>query len=234
MDEQQVRAEFAASVAELSSRHVTVSYLAVTVLALALGGGGWLLYHAMQSYDKAMGAAQEREAVFQKHLETDNEVLHADNLRLQDLAAQVAAAQNRVVYRDKQSVATITQVKAPDRPVPMVAKDVETYLKVTPVITPDNLLAFQPPTVQDIVATRIERDTLRDDVNDYKVTVSSYSTQVALLGKDLAMATENVAQCQGVVKSYKAIAVKSKWRRVLDVAEKVGIAVVGVAIGRAI
>ncbi len=218
----------------LNRQHVTMSALQLVVGLLVLMGLGGLYLHTMQSYQRVLGKAEEREAAYMARFERLEEKWAADRTRIEELTKNQAQAQTRIVYRDREADKRVAEVLAPSRPAEQVRQDLQSAYSFGPLTVEGNLFTFDTPQVQQFVATKVDRDRLAENLKDTQGQLHDEQEKVNILEANLGEAQGSLKEAQGVIDGYKKAAKKSKWQRFFDGAKKVGLFVGGIAIGKAL
>lgn len=213
-------------------------FLGIIVLVLALAGvGGWI---AVKAYE---GQVARAEAIEQKYEDAQK-------------AFQVTLAQHDAdrAADAKESAALIAQIaaRAKATPPPVIqtglkpgaaAVDVKNALQASLTGThPDmaplevegaNLVAT-PAQAQFWVADELALTGTKADLSDTIDLLTLANKDKSSLSSDLTQCKGTLTDAQKSIAAYKAIAVKSRWRKFLDGALKVGIFAGGAVIGHAL
>lgn len=236
-DEHAIQAQLIAQVQTFASHTVRVSYmfLGVIVLVLALAGVGG--YFGLKSYEAQVARA---EAIEQKY-----------DAAQKDFTAQLAAHDAQRTADAKASAVLVAQIaaRAAKPPAPVVvtalapsatAEQVRNGLQAVlsprfpqgiPMAVQGENIEISPVSAQVWLADEVALTRVTADLSDTQVLLSLSNKDNATLKQDLTTANSTLSDAKDTIKAYKKIAVKSRWRKFLDGALKVGLVTAGVAIG---
>lgn len=225
--------EFAA----LAHKHASVSYvvLAVLALVLVLGGiGGWL---GLRSFDAQLVRAQATEAKYEAEHKQLTDLLATDAAERARMSAQQATLEAQIAKRDTQAPpAPVVTALKPNATAEQLADGLGFVFKAVPMFgspipLPDGNVALTPQESQEVVSEKVDFDKLKLDFADTQA-ISQLETQKFNTSQsDLSSCESTLDSAQKTIKSYKTLAVRSKWQKFLSGAAKVGIFVTGVALG---
>jgi len=223
---------------KLASHHITINYLLIGILVLVLACGGMGAYLGLRGYERLMDRAEASEKLL---VQAEQQAKAADDLYQKESAqhaADRAAAEQRYAdllrtlkERNQKADTDIVKVLQPGKSDQDVYSDLKAAYKNTPVSfgmdvredsqTGEHELAFPIPVVQQLTATKIDRDRLWDEVQNLgqqaglkQKEYDSLSADYKALQDDRAKVAAANAQCQDTVKKYKAVAVKTKWQKI--------------------
>lgn len=207
---------------ELIHTKLNVSLMALGVMLLALIGFGVFMAHYMQSYGEALGHMNASFEQLSKENKDLKDRLATDEALIGDLTKQQAQQQSEINARDKKATTEKAKVTQPDRSAQDVAKDAQQYYGELPAFEPDGKLGFSVPTVQSMVATKIDADTAHQDIVDIKKILAEEQKKTETLSADLEATKKTLATANSTAQEAKKVAVKSKWAKVGDGLLKVG------------
>jgi len=210
----------------LASKHASVSYLLIAIMAVIIILAGLGGYVSLKLYDAQLARAEKQEAIYNEDRKTFMTQLAAHDAERD----AIVAAQNRTIatmaQRDKQAasqVAAVTQITTE----PEAVKALNLAYK----------FVFDPKSVPQLnllTITKIEHDQLKGDLEDEKKLYDGEKQKAATLTTDLAACKTTGVEAQKTIDDYKKLAKKSKFKKFLSGATKVLIFVGGVYIGRKI
>lgn len=243
--EHDVQALMLAQIDKLSQRHVTVSYTVVAALVVVVGlagVGGWL---GLRSYERQVLRAEAIETKYQDAQKAFSEQLAANNAeRAQDAKASAALLvqiANRAVAPPPPVVQAGLAVSAPAEGVSDALQSVYPTLGAIKVIptspgasSASPQLAVTIPQGQLFIQTKLDLNKATGDLADTSELLSLANRDKSTLSKDLDQCTDLNLKANDTISAYKKVAVKSKWRKILDGIEKVGLVLGGAALGRAL
>lgn len=225
--------EFAA----LAHKHAHVSYtvLAVLALVLMLGGiGGWL---GLRSFNAQLARAQATEEKYEAEHKQLTDLLAADAAERARMSAQQATLVAQIAKRDAQvPPAPVVTALKPNANAEQLAdglgfvfKDVPAFGR--PIPLQDGNVALTPQESQEVITTKLSLDRITLDFTDTKAISQLETLKLGTAQNDLSACTSTLSDAQKTIKSYKTLAVRSKFKRFLSGAAKVGIFVAGVYLG---
>lgn len=224
--------------ASLAHKHATVSYAVLGVLALVLllaGVGGWL---GLRAFDAQLSRAQTTEAKYEVEHKQLTDLLAADGAERARMSAQQATLQAQVAKRDAQAPpAPVVTALKPNATAEQLADglafvfhEVPTFGR--PIPLQDGNVALTPQESQEVVSDKASFDRLKLDFADTQA-ISQLETQKFNTSQsDLSSCVSTLSSAQDTIKSYKKLVVRSKFKRFMSGAAKVGIFVTGVYLGR--
>lgn len=226
-----------AQINKLSQHHVTVSYTLIAVLVLVLGlvgAGGWL---GLKSYEGQVARAEAIEARYQDAQKAFSEQLAANNAeRAQDAQAS-AALISQIAKRAVAPLPPVIQsglaASASAESVSKALQEVQPGLG-TPEVTPDAKVALQVNQAQLVVRSLLAGTQAEADLGDTNALLGLANRDKSTLSNDLDSCTDLNLKANETIAGYKKAAIKSKWRKILDGMEKVGLILGGAAIGHGI
>lgn len=225
--------------ADLAHKQVTVSYVLIGVLMLVLGLAGLGGYLGLKSYEAQVARAEAAEQRYDQDRKAFSDALAAhdaqrtvDAQKQADILAQIA---KRAQTTDK----AIQTALKPDATLPVIEVGLRTaYAGVPgfegPLTLTDTSIGLSGPQAQQITAYKIDHDRLKLDLADTQGALGIEKNTSGSLLTDLNASKKNNLECEEVVAAYKKAAIKSKWRKMWDGAQKVLLVVAGVGLGRAI
>lgn len=226
--------------ATLAHKHVTVTYALIATLVVVMGlvaFGGWL---GLKGYEAQLAKAQATEQVYiQDRAQWQAQVVKDDAQR-QAQALQIAQLQAQIAHRDAQPLPKAVQAGlAPNADANTVATAVSVAYSNVPSFgqatsTPGGQIALSVPQAQAVVVSKESGDKAVSDLADERTIVGLQTGTIGTLTSDLNGCKSTLSEAQKTIDGYKKAAVKSKWRKFLDGAEKAGLFIGGVAIGRKI
>lgn len=188
------------------------------------------VYFGIRSYEGQLTKANTAYAVLKAQVTADEaEIKSHEAARAQQTVA-IKAIDTQVQTRDTSTVALKAQVQAPQNTDAQVQSDSQTYLGVAPTINTAGFV-FQKKDVQAFIATKVDDTAAQQDNSDLKVEASTLTDEVSSSEADLATCEKDKSDTEKVLVDYKKAATKSKWRKTLDVTEKVGLLGVGLYVG---
>lgn len=221
----------------ISQRHVVMNLGVIAVLALILITGLLAGRHALNSFDSQLAKADTR---YEQYV-TDNKALKArldasDN-KIQFLADQQAKQQKSIDKRDTTTNKKIDDVKSPDKTNQQAADDLVSAYGSEPFVNWNILdqlghFSFSKPQVQMFTVTKLDRDRLFADYAERGKQLDEEKQKTADLADDKKRLKKSNDQADASLQQYKSLAEKSKFRKFLDGAEKVGIFIGGVYLGK--
>lgn len=213
--------------------HIHISHIGLyVILALVLSGGGFFLSRMVSSYDKAVAAADAKNTILVQAMQDMNKSFIAHDSERAANEKQVQVIDHVITVRDKSAATKVAEVTATDRTVAQTIEDSSQILKVTPVQEADNLLGVSQPAMQGFVGTKLDDDEAHSDLADTRTQLSIEEGNNASLKVDLSTSKDTLKKCTDTVDGYKKAAKKSKWRKGLDVIEKVALFAGGVYLGK--
>lgn len=166
---------------------------------------------------------RKREAERQIEREQTAKLIEA-NAELQANLARSMAARDQAVNR------TIAQLRAP-RTTEQIIKDSIQHLGITPQVI-DNSIRLTPEQFQDLIAIKVDRDRLKQNLEDQerqlrleRDTTARLTTQIAGFEATLKESNQLIVAQREVIESYKKVAKKGKLRKVLEVGGQVGLGI---------
>ena len=170
----------------LASKHATVSYLALAVIALLIvlmSAGG---YVALKIFDARLAAAEKQEQVFVQTMNDYRQQLALDTQQRAELQSRIDNLASEIVRRDQQTQRKIDDVNTITTP-----KEATEALNIAYGFT------FDPtsvPQLKLLTITKLEHDTLQADVKQFKEVVSNNGQQIASLNTDLTKANDALGE----------------------------------------
>lgn len=217
----------------VASKHVQVSYGIVLLLSLVLLG--FVIKLKDDSFNKAMTQATSVETQYQQSLQQTQQTVQQAQTTIQNLQAQMQGIAQEILIRDQDEQKSIAAVTAPES-VQKVQQDSLNILGVNPALTPDSKLAFDPTAVQGFVATKIEADSSKADLEDTQHLYELEQGKNTQLSNENASLQTSLKECGSAETAMKKVAKKSKFKQFLSGAKVAGeitlAAVVGYKIGR--
>ncbi len=228
------------SFSQLAHKQVTLSYGLIITLVLFMGLTGVGGYLAVKHFDQQEARAEAREAQYRSDLSKteaqwtqDRQALQASNDRIAQLEAQIAHRASTPPPK------AITDGLKPDATAEQAALALKTAYSAfpdfgEPVATPEGKVLTTVTETQILTSSKLLLDRTQADLKDR-------TEEVDLLKTNNSLLNNNFQQCQGLlteanknIADYKALAKKSKFRKFLDGAEKVGLVLLGGIVGHAI
>lgn len=236
--EQQAQLYLHQQLSALAQKHVTVSYTligALVLLMLLLGAGGYI---GLKFADKQLARAEASEQRFQQaQKDLQSQITAHDAQRSDDTQKQNVIV--KVVHdTDTSTDAKIAQVLQPKTAQQALSDLDDAYgselnLKDTPLN--GNLLSFPVTTVQQFSASKLDRDRLSADLNNYKGLLTFEQDKTKTLTADLGKANGTLTVCQQTVEDYKKAAKVGRLKKFLHAAGgtavTIGAAVFGFELG---
>jgi hypothetical protein len=224
----------------LASKHASVSYavLGILVLVLFLAGIGGFL--GLKSYDAQLAKAQVTEQKYEAAQKTLTDLLATDAQERAQMQAQQTNLVNQIAKRDKTPPsAPVIAALQPNAPAEVLAQGLgSSFSDVSgfglPQPTPDGKVALNGQETQIVIQDHELEKKDHADLTDTKMLYGLEQQKSASLNKDIVSCTTTLADAQKTITAYKKIAMKSKWRKFLDGAEKVGLVIAGAAVGHLI
>ena len=234
-------AAYLANVVDSLHQHtvrVTYMFVAIIVLVLSLGSvGGYL---ALKAYESQLARAETREAQYQASLATFQSTLAENTAARVAAEAQVSQLQAQIAKRATQPLPAPVQTGLkPDATAQEAAFALQSVYSAVPafgqpVATPDGKVLVTVTQTQLLIGSKVELDRTKADLQDVKAITSIQTGTISSLNNDLSQCKALQAQSEKVIAGYKAIATKSRFRKFLDGAEKVGLLMAGGIIGHVI
>ena len=221
-----------ALISDLRSHTVHLSLLNLAMVSLVILASGAFYLHTVQNFDKLMAKADTQNSIYQQHLNDFETQWKADQQTIAQLQAQKQQVIVKEAIRDTQTVNDIQTVTQPSRDAQTVANDVLGAYQFAPEKLDGDLFTFTQPETQQFVATKLDRDRLSMDVLDDKTALGLEEQKTAKLTTDLASASSSLTEANKTIKDFKKVAKKSKFKQLLSGAEKVGLFVGGLYIGK--
>jgi hypothetical protein len=231
-------------------RNLIYAHLGILLLVLSLLAVGG--YFGLRSYEKQLARAEALQAQYEQaqKLYTDSQaqlktlVAADDAQRLKD-SVQQATIQAQITKRDSQA---LPQVVSQGLETSASSKSIENAFRSvlsvpdtepTPKALPDGTIDLGPSVAQQTVSqletgNQAKAD-LKDETQLYSLEVASNSSLSKDLGQCLASDSQGkaaLADANKTIAAYKKAAHRSVFKRILDGAEKVGILVAGIELGR--
>lgn len=207
------------------SQHFTLLAF-FAIVSLVLAGS---MYFGVKSYETALTKADAQYAALQKKDEADTAVLKEHTETRQAQTRQIAIADK--VTADRNAKAEVLKAKI----VVANATDAEVQANSEKILGDPGVLyqgefVFKKATVQQFMATKVDADTLKQDNVDLVQKVVVLTDMVKTTQTDLATCVTDKAETKDALLTYRKAAKKSKWKKALDVTEKVGLFAAGVAV----
>lgn len=224
-------------VAALAHRHLTFTYglIATMVLLMALMGfGGYL---AVKSFDAQLARQETKDAQYQQDRKTFLDTLATHDADRAAQAQRIADLEAQIAHRDAQPLPKpIQEGLKPDATSEQAKTALEAVygadvLSGTPKVEPDGNIALSLPLAQRAVSAKLDADRMTGDLKDEKAIVSLQETTIGTLKTDLSTCTTTLSKANDDIKGYKKLAVRSKFRKFLDGAEKVALFAAGAYVG---
>jgi hypothetical protein len=222
---EQTLAQFAQQQVHLK---VTRGIAAVLLLALSLVTFGGV--YALKHYDQELKDAEFREMVYRNHESQYQELMEQDFKKIEELSKQQTTIVKVVHVRDEKADEEIAKVMAP-KASEEVAKDAERIAGEKPVVLTSGDLSFHPPTIQKLLAAKIDRDRFAADLTDMHKLFDMEQQKTATLTTDLKKSQAQLAEADKVIDGYKHVATKSKFKRFIGGAGKVIVIAVAAYVG---
>lgn len=219
-------------ITDLRSHSVHMTWLNVLVMVVALSVVGGIYLHSVQTYERLIARADADNAQYHKDLTDFQTQWKADQQTIAQLQQQKAQIQTQIVYRDKDTETKIVAVAAPNRSETQVSDDVQSAYKFPPLKVEGGVFSFTAPETQQFVVTRLDRDRLALDLQDTQKQLALESTSNVTLANDVVVAGKRLEESKKVITDYQKIAKKSKFKTFLSNAEKVGLFVGGIYLGK--
>jgi hypothetical protein len=227
-----VGAVLSKEIAALRTHHLTLSLLNVLVFGAVLFAGVWMYMHTEANHAAEMARLEMQYQQYQKSDDARYATLLQHATEREQASQQQIVIRERVADATSKAETTASQVTAPDRTTEQIIADSQKFLSVTPLHTPDNLLAFPTNAVQVFVADKIRLDACTQNLTDTRHDLGLEIGKAGSLSADLDSCNKQVTAANALLKDQDKQLHKGKWKRVGEVAEKVGIAVVGILIGK--
>lgn len=215
----------------LQQHHLTLSFLHIAVVVIALFMVGGMYVHEVKreaQQDAKVTQMLEQYKADTAKLQTELKV--SFDQRLQDQKAE-AQRQQDIDRRDLAAARQQKEIKNPDKTLPQVVIDLDTFLGVKGIVEPDNTVGIGKQDVQNMIGAVEEgkRDSadLADKTDQYQKSQAS----VASLTADLTKVQGQVKECEGTVAELKKVKKPSKFKAMLG---KIGYGAVGFMLGKAL
>jgi hypothetical protein len=234
---QEILTQLHSDFVSLATKHATTSVAALGVLVLVLILAGIGGYFGLKSYDAQLAKAQVTEQKYEAAQKTLTDLLASDAKERAELQAQQANLVNQIAKRDSKPPApVVTAALQPNATAETAANALGLVFSLSPYpsATPDNKVALSVSNAQELISDGVELNKLRPDLTDTKMLYGLEQQKSASLNKDIIQCTDTLKDAQKSITAYKKLAARSKWKRFLDGAEKVGLVIGGAAIGHVI
>lgn len=235
-----------ASLAGFATLHtkLILAFLVVTILGLGTVFFGMHSFNtAMEKADAARVEADKRETNYEQEQKQVQSQLIVTNQQIAALTAAQSQRSQTIVLRDQRAAAEVQKVTTPNQTVPQVIDNMVHYGAVAieeAQPTPDGNISVTPKAAEQITLTKIESDKCSADLNDTQANLKDETSKFDLSESKVDNLTKLNASCEEAKVGYKTeaeayakAAKKSKWRKVLDTAVKVGAFGMGVILGAA-
>jgi|SRR5581483_7811782 len=211
---------------------VTVNYLTIFVLFIAMAASMALTLHTMHRMDAAVARQQAQFEKYSSDLKQMQEQWLAHEKERDALSAQQAAKVEIIHVRDKQTDSKIAQVTSPDRPSQQVVADLKEAYGFDPQTVDAAGATFAFPQLQTFTATKIDRDRLWADLRNTQDVLTLETQKETSCEQDLADSKKKLEEGKKVMSDQQKLLKKSRWKKFGEGALKVGIFVGGVLVGR--
>jgi hypothetical protein len=234
---QEILTQLHSDFTSLATKHATTSFAALGVLVIVLilaGLGGWI---GLREYDAQLAKAQVTEQKYEAAQKTLTDLLASDAKERAQLQAQQQSLVNQIAKRDKTPPApAVTAALQPNATAETAANALGLVFSLSPYpsATIDNKIALSVPNAQELISDGVELNKLRPDLTDTKMLYGLEQQKSASLNKDIVQCTDTLKDAQKSIAAYKKIATRSRWKKFLDGAEKVGLVIAGAAIGHVV
>jgi hypothetical protein len=205
--------------------HVAYAAFAVLTLTFAV-----ILCLGVHSYDTSLAKANTAYAVLQAKVAADDAAIKSHEVVRVQQQATVNTIDAAVQTRNSSTTTLKAKLTAISNSDQQVQTDAQTYLGVVPAVEPEGFV-FQKAAVQDLIATKVDDTAARQDNTDLTTQAATLKDMVSTTEADLKTCETDKAATDKVLIDYKKAATKSKWRKTLDVTEKVGLLGAGLYVG---
>lgn len=225
--------------------HFAVTVMTVVIATSMLVGGVFALLGFQRNLDAAnvrMATAEKANADYEKQAKVVQDQIAQAKVQIDALSGAQAQKQQVIIVRDQKAAQQIAEVTKPDTTALQAATALETYNAVEPgqaEATTDGKVALTVPAAQQVTATTIERNQLKLDLGDTKSILADERQKFGVCTQTTTELTalndtckEDVKNYRIAAETYKRVAVKSKWKKFGEGAEKVLIFAAGIAAGR--
>ena len=227
-------------VQDMHSHTVKVTYMFVAIIVLVLSLGSVGGYLGLKAYEAQLARAETREAQYQTSLAAFQSALAENTVARAAAEAQVAQLQAQIAKRASQPLPAPVQTGLkPDATAEQAKTAIEAvygadkaFGALPPVQGPN--VALSVPQAQAIISTKIGLDRTSADLRDEIQIAGLQKTTIDSLQNDLNTCKAVNLEANKTIDAYKKIATKSKFRKFLDGAEKVGLLLAGGVIGHVI
>ena len=245
------------SLASLAHKHVTVTYVLIGVLVFVLALGGVGAYIGVKWVDASLARAEASEKLTAQYktqydalnLTYQNELAAHAADRAADAQKQAALISSMSNVNQKADT-SIAKVLTPGKTATEAFADLKDAYKGTPSIgnltlnvskdsaSGEQLLTFTVPEVQQVTATKLDRDRLTSNLDNVNQQLTLEKDKTTTLTSDLTnLQTAHTAliktetQCETTVADYKKVVKPSKFKIVLGYALKGALFAGGIVIG---
>ena len=214
---------------------ILLAHVGVFILTLALVGAGG--YFGLRSYDKALAHAEALQAQFNTEHKALTDLLAQDTQARAQESAQQAALVEAIAKRNAAplpvAVQTALQPDASAQDAAAGLTEAYTGLPSFGVVEPtsDGKVSSTVPQTQAEIQSREAEITLSANLKDEINLYTLEATKSGSLQNDLTSCESTVSTANATIAAYKKLAVRSKWKKFLGGAEKVGLVLLGVEIG---
>jgi hypothetical protein len=224
----------------LATKHATASFTALGVLIFVLilaGIGGFI---GLREYDAQLAKAQVTEQKYEAAQKTLTDLLATDAKEREQMQAQQANLVAQIAKRDKTPpVPAVIAALKPDASLGVLINGISaSYSDVpgfgVPQPTPDGKVALNGLESQEIIQSHEQGKKDHADLADTQKLYGLEQQKNVSLNTDIVQCTDTLKDAQKSIAAYKKIAVKSRWKKFLGGAEKVGILIGGIALGHAL
>ena len=232
--------QLAQHVADLGHKHASVSYLLIGILALFLivcSVGGYI---ALKSFDNQLAKQDVKDAQYQADRKTFMDSLAAHDAERAAQAQQITDLEAQIKQRAAKPLPPAVQTSLkPGADAQTVATGLtEAYKHTTSfgavAVIPPETIALSPPQAQQVIQAKADLDALVLDLGDERSINSILNASNSSLTNDLGSCKALNVQANKDIAGYKKLATKSKFRKFLDGALKVGLFAGGVYAGHKI
>jgi hypothetical protein len=226
--------------ASLAAKHASVSFAALGILALVLVLAGIGGYFGLKSYDAQLAKAQVTEQKYEAAQKTLTDLLATDAQERADMQQQQQNLVAQIAKRDsKPASAPVLAALQPNADLNSLILGISASYSDIPAFgqpqpTLDGKVALNGLESQIVIQDHEQEKKDHADLKDEQILYSLEQQKNTSLNKDIIQCTDTLKDAQASIVAYKKLAVRSKWRKFLDGAEKVLIFASGAAIGHKI
>ena len=222
-------------VSALAHKYLYAHLGILLLLAAIMCAGG---YVALRGFNATLARAEAQEKVYQQDRTQWQSQVAQDAAERQAQALQIAALQAQISKRDSTPLPPAVSkglqpnANATDANAALTAAYTSVPAFGATKVSPDgqNVLLSVPQAQQVIITQENE---LKDsaDLKDEKSIVALQGFTITTLNTDLKGCQSTVSEANKTIADYKKAAQKSRFRKFLDGAEKVGLVLTGVGLG---